>query len=363
MLRNICLKNFKCFSSLDIALGSLNVFSGINGMGKSSVLQSLLLLKQSSERGFYPQNILLNGEYVGLGTGKDILYENAEIEEIAININSDSSNINVTIPYISDADILAVSKLEGTLNELFDVQFEYLNAERLSPKTSYEKSSYYVDIKSQLGVNGQYTAHYLAKHQDDILSWKNCDSYFSNNTLRENLQFWLNEISPNIKLNISEIEYADLAQINYYFGDASDAIKSNKFRPTNIGFGVSYCLPVITAALKAEQGSILIIENPEAHLHPKGQRKIGELLAKCACNGTQVFLETHSDHVMNGIRIAVKRKVINCTDVKMYYFEKNIVSGVAQHTVQNPQILENGKLNFWPDGFFDEWEKSLDEII
>ena len=70
-----------------------------------------------------------------------------------------------------------------------------------------------------------------------------------------------------------------------------------------------------------------MLENPEAHLHPKGQRKMGELIAQCAANGIQIFLETHSDHILNGIRIAVKQKRLKGEDAKLFYFSRRESEG------------------------------------
>ena len=82
MLEKIAINNFKCFESLDLPLKSLNVFSGLNGMGKSTIIQSLLVLKQSEESNYLPQSICLNGNYVNVGMAQDILYEYAENEII-----------------------------------------------------------------------------------------------------------------------------------------------------------------------------------------------------------------------------------------------------------------------------------------
>ena len=79
---------------------------------------------------------------------------------------------------------------------------------------------------------------------------------------------------------------------------------ADRMRPTNMGFGVSYALPVITAGLLAPAGSLLVVENPEAHLHPAGQSRVGRFLAHLAASGVQVVAETHSDHVLNGVRLA-----------------------------------------------------------
>lgn len=358
MLQKISLDNFKCFRHMEIDLFNLNVFSGLNGMGKSTTIQALLLLKQSFQQEYLQQRICLNGDYVNLGTGKDVLCENADNEIIRIKLKESNKQLDFNIAYVSNADVLNVIKPYCMESSFSQYHFEYLNAERLSPQAIYPKSSYYVDAKSQLGINGQYTAHYLFKNQDQSLSWDSCDG--NEKFLKGAVQYWLNEISPNVKIDIQDIENTDFAKIGYYYTDNE---KSNTFRPTNTGFGVSYVLPVIVALLKATAGSIIIIENPEAHLHPKGQRRIGELIAKCAESGTQVFIETHSDHVLNGIRIAVKKKQIKHYNVGLFYFSKVLKINSIEHIVEIPKINESGRLDYWPEGFFDEWEKALDEII
>ena len=357
MLDSIELKNFKCFSSLRIPLKNLNVFTGLNGMGKSTVIQSILLLKQSLEQGFPMKQIVLNGTYVSLGTGQDILFENALSDDISICLKEGELSIEILPQYVPTSDILEISPPISQMCDTFSCGFEYLNAERLAPKTVYEKSSYAIN-NDQLGIYGQYTAHYLSIHQDDPVDPYGGAAY---KTLKDGVQFWLNEVSPNVRLNVTQVLNADLAQINYYYTGLSDSTKSREYRPTNVGFGISYILPIITALLKAPKGSILIIENPEAHLHPKGQRKIGELISWCASRGVQIFLETHSDHVLNGIRISTKKLIVQPDQVKLFFFI-NPEGGIA-HEVESPTILPNGKLDYWPDGFFDEWEKALDEII
>ena len=367
MINKIKLENFKCFKYLEIELGALNLFTGLNGMGKSSIIQSLLLLHQSNKQGYLPYKVCLNGDYVQLGAGWDILYEYAEKdidlghEIIRIEIIDSGKTTSHRLKYDKDSDCLDVIQLHGADIITFyavEGRFEYLNAERTSPQTVYPKSSFHVDAIQQLGNNGQYTVHYLLRHQDDPVVWDSCNG--NEKTLKGAVQYWLNEISPNVKIDIQDIANTDLSKIGYYF---SDKEKSNTFRPTNIGFGVSYALPVITALLKAKPGSTLIIENPEAHLHPRGQRKIGELISKCAASGVQVFIETHSDHILNGIRIMVKNAQIKNDDVYVFFFEKKFDPAGVQHIVKKPKIDSKGKFDFWPDNFFDEWEKALDEII
>ncbi len=357
MIEQVNVKNFKCFNHMKLTFNTLNVFSGVNGMGKSTIIQALLVLKQSEQQNYLPDSVCLNGEYVHLGMAQDILYEHADDEYVILQLFEKGASFETRIRYVQDLDILK-SECEGDRRDisLFTAPFEYLNAERKSPQVIYPKSSFYVDSKAQLGVNGEFAVHYLSKYQD-----KNIINRLGHEqSLKEAVQYWLNEISPDVKIDVSEIENTDFAKLGFYYLDKT---KSRTFRPTNVGFGISYVLPVVVALLKADRDSILIIENPEAHLHPKGQRKMGELISSCAAKGVQIFVETHSDHILNGIRIAVKQGVLKGSQAKLFYFRKEKKNDIFMHVVECPEIYNNGKLSYWPDGFFDEWEKALDEII
>ena len=107
----------------------------------------------------------------------------------------------------------------------------------------------------------------------------------------------------------------------------------------------------------------MLIENPEAHLHPKGQFMMGELIARAASAGIQVIVETHSDHVLNGIRVAVHDKVINPDSLKIHFFSRLEEAGRMKSKVESPVIDKNGRLDQWPEGFFDEWDKSLERLL
>lgn len=360
MISNFELRNFKCFKHLVLRLGSLNIFSGLNGMGKSTVIQAYLLLRQSFLQHLLPYKVGLNGEYINLGTGKDVLFENADKEIINISINENNNAYTYIIEYNSISDTLSIVEPQELAPSICTDKFEYLNAERYSPQTIYPKSSYYVDYLNQLGINGQFAIHYLLNHEDEQANIKIPGSVDEENSIKNVVQYWLNEICPGIKIDVNDIAHTDLAKIGYYFTEGQ---RSNIVRPTNIGFGISYVLPVILSLAKAQQGSILIIENPEAHLHPQGQRKMGELISMCAANNVQIFIETHSDHVLNGIRIGVKECLIDCNEVKLFYFDKELRENVSTHFVECPTIDNKGKLNYWPNGFFDEWEKALDKIL
>src|ERR1039458_3730849 len=117
-------------------------------------------------------------------------------------------------------------------------------------------------------------------------------------------------------------------------------------RPSNIGYGLTYAFPLLVAGLCADPGQVLIVDSPEAHLHPRGQSRMGQFLAQAAAPGPQVIVETHSDHVLNGILIAVRDGVIAPDDVAIHFFNSpTLNAGVPQ--VVTGSVDRNGNLSHW----------------
>jgi predicted ATPase len=118
---------------------------------------------------------------------------------------------------------------------------------------------------------------------------------------------------------------------------------------------------VITALLVGTilPNSLVIIENPEAHLHPKGQTEIARLIALCTQVGAQVIVETHSDHLFDGIRIAAKQYKM-AQDVQIYWFELDKNKNTM---VYSPVLSNDGRIDQWPEGFFDQFEINSSQLI
>ncbi len=129
-------------------------------------------------------------------------------------------------------------------------------------------------------------------------------------------------------------------------------------KPVNVGFGYSYALPIIVAGLIAQPGEILIVENPEAHLHPYAQSQITKFLVKVSANGVQVFIESHSDHVLNALRICVLDKMIATDELHVLYFGKGQPPEVTRIPVQ-----DDGAIEVWPEGFFDQMDKDFSRLF
>ncbi len=104
---------------------------------------------------------------------------------------------------------------------------------------------------------------------------------------------------------------------------------------------------------------MLLIENPEVHLHPAGQALMGQFLADVARAGVQVVIETHSDHILNGIRRAVRLHRLIPEQVMLHFFKPR---SAEQTQVITPQIDPFGNIDVWPEGFFDQFDKDMNHF-
>ena len=112
---------------------------------------------------------------------------------------------------------------------------------------------------------------------------------------------------------------------------------------------------MLVTMLTAELGSVVVIDSAEAHLHPRAQSAVGRFLGQMAGAGRQILVETHSDHLLNGIRLAVRDSLVKPHDVAVHFFD----AGDATGQVTSLTIDDNGAIGDWPEGFFDQAERDL----
>lgn len=365
MITVLNLKNFKCFENQPFQFSNLTLMTGLNGMGKSSVLQSLLLLRQSKLDGLLDDvGLSLNGELLELGTNRDVFFEGAKQNEFGFEIMFSSGQKGKwTFGYDQEADVAQM--ISDTIDSavyqesLFTDNFQYLQAERIGPRKFFAMSEYKAGQHHQLGPRGEYTAHFLALYGSQNITISSlAHSEAVSLSLNHQVEAWMSEVSPGIRLWPVPIPDLDLVNLRYSFILGKDT--SSTYRSTNVGFGISYALHIMVVLLGSKPGDLILIENPEAHLHPRGQRRIGELLSMAAQAGVQIILETHSDHILNGVRISAHDGVISSKNIALYFLDRND-DGSAK--VLSPHIDRNGRFDIWPDGFFDEWDKSLDKLL
>jgi predicted ATPase len=319
MINNITLTGFKSFVSESIDFGKLTLLTGLNSSGKSSIMQSLLLLEKAAHK----ENLFLEGH------GHTSEWKNSYSESLSVSGNFDDDKI-ISI----DHDTITIT------DSLEFPEIIYISADRFGPETSVP---IYVD-SNKLGRKGQNIFKCIEFYENIELKKALQHEKSQGVTFLFNLQAWLSVISPNVEFK-STIEVMSDSSFGMF----------NGHRAKNVGFGLSYALPVITALLLGSitPNCIVMIENPEAHLHPKGQTEIARLIALCVEVGVQVVIETHSDHLFDGIRIYTKNNSTNFHElVKIYWFELDKNNNTE---VQRANLDENGRLNEWPAGLFDQF--------
>jgi predicted ATPase len=378
MISKISIQNFKSLKNITFECSNLNLLTGLNGMGKSSVLQALLLLRQSFDKGYLEKSgITLNGDLVNIGVGKDALYQNAEKEEITFNASflqaEGTINNSWIFGYEKDSDVLLFAedafknspKPENLeILALFNSQFKYLHAERWV-RNQYPRSDFQVVQNRSVGKHGEFAAHFLNHFGEETIDSSLLYPGSSTNTLDYQVSAWMNEISPGTKVKTEKIRGVEAIKLSYDFPNNNG--RTDEITPGNVGFGITYVLSVIVLLLCAKPGEILLIENPESNLHPKGQSAIGHLMALVAQKGVQIFVESHSDHILNGILIAISNNYkngqggIQSSNVKIYFFDiENERHESISHKIE---IHENGRISKAPKNFFDQFSKDMKTIM
>ena len=342
MISVVRLRNFKCFEDQSFAIGGLTLLTGLNGMGKSSLLQALLLLRQSHRMGFLKEKgLALNGELVSLGSARDVLFLEAREDEIVFELTlKDETRLTWNFSCTGESAILPLLKVAGADNVphtgLFGESFHYLQAERTGPRTSFQAPPLQAFGDRQLGKAGEYCAHVLAVHERENIPIRELGHPRAVSLgLRDQVEAWIAAVSPGTRIHA--VPYPDMDLVSLQFSFVGEGFVSDRYRATNVGFGLTYALPLIVATLMSAPGALLLIENPEAHLHPRAQIKLTELLARAAAHGVQVVLETHSDHVLNGLRLAVHGGHIPPEKALVHFFRRSqagMQAGVISPTIE-----------------------------
>lgn len=358
MISRIELGQFKRFSHLDAEVRRLTLFTGLNGAGKSSVFQSLLLARLASAAG--SDLIALNGAYgLVLGTAGEVLHANAADNEICVTLTDDGVKEYLFRVDDGDASTLRIAHkphdvgASGLVGR--GVAFTYLSAERYGPRTQLSLSG--CDPEDlDLGAHGERVAEVLfAREREQVARHLLHPDDTRIVTMGHQLELWLTDIVRKLRVEVQR----DLTFMAASLRFREHEVTAEFVRPTNMGFGVSYVLPIIVAGLVAPPGGLLLVENPEAHLHPVGQSRLARFLSRVAAGGVQVLVESHSDHVINGLRRAVAEDCsITPADVLIQYFGGE----GAEPDVSALEVLPTGRLSAWPTGFFDQIEEDLGAI-
>jgi predicted ATPase len=441
MITQIEIENFKCFKNrVSFPLGKLTLLTGVNGRGKSTLLQSLLLMRQSIEHNSTTTQVLFNGNCVNLNSFDDIRNRNtlqseavifkyhydffgdplksngyiefslsrtleddmiAQVSQITLFSKSelaDKVDISIgsifSIPDINKTLFHNIERIyypvhesdewftyknseEKILTKLinlspsnfnyvyaetggvvpYDSPFKealnfyhihYVSADRIGPQDVYFKET--LGKFPNVGSKGELTVNLLYKKQGDLVDDRLCLDEDAK-TLITQTGAWLSKIFGGAKLDIPSSQSRTLELL------FNTSASRDRFTPANVGFGFHSILPIIVSGLIAKEGEILIVENPEIHLHPRAQSELTKFLAKVSSCGVQVLVESHSDHILNGLQVAVVDKIIGENEISVLYFQSDNQEPVVQIPIQ-----KDGRIEFWPEGFFDQSNKDLEKV-
>ena len=395
MIKELEIKHLKSFEdSGKLIFSQITLLTGKNGRGKSTVLQSLLLLAQSfdAEKGI--DHLELNGRFVNLGTYDDLLRRgtDANVFEIGFATDDEVENDikcvfckdikNTYVAQFEEMNVNEKSKMEivASSDYLLDGNFNFETAETNTALESLAKGDNHKTIGSTSDIMGlrQFLNMYFvsANREGGVDSVKADISWNKSMGIGVHGEYVLNMLdvaSDEQKREIEELlrqvldggaitteKDSNRNEIALYI-DPSGVSKG--FKPSNVGFGYSYILSILITIVMARIGAKILIENPEAHLHPTAQACLMEVIISVAKKkNLQVFIESHSDHVLHGLQLAVMSEKIDATDLSVLFFDfeddNNNLSVVNQL-----EVLPNGHIRRPPEGFFDQAEHDLGMLI
>lgn len=357
----LSVSGYKCFGdNNDFDLGRLTVLTGANSSGKSSVIQTILLAKLVSETHIITSHLkemptvsidINDNRYaLNLGTINDIIYHQTTTGVARIKLGENEfqfdydDNDNGTKDRRPLVVRVGVSDREG-LTKIFNKGFCYLTAEREGPEYQYYNSK----ISNYCGCHGENLGDIIASNAMKDIDPKRSLYFKDGNKWLIQFDEWVDYIFPGIALRVEQL------------GDDTYRIKIQGDVSTNVGFGITYAAPIIVSALQIPTGGMLIVENPEAHLHAKAQSNIGYFLARMAAAGLRVIIETHSEHVVNGIRrsIVENNSTLSHDEVSIFFFQKESMNTYTQRIC----IDRFGNLSAFPIDFFDQVRQDMRCII
>lgn len=429
MLQRLCFTNFKSWPKADLACGGITGLFGTNSSGKTSILQFLLLLKQTKEATDRLLSLELNGDYVELGTIRDAIYQHDESLQIDTEITFERDEPLV----LPDPDAKGATLARGkafTLTTKIEVQQQAIRTTQLAYKleshefvlnkrprgadfelshkglgnfrfvrttgrpwglpapikgyafpdqvrTYYQNAQFLSDLEAAyeaeidtifyLGPLREYPKRdYLwarsrptdvgqrgEKAIDAILSATDNNQKMNLRRKAQLLPFqamvahWLRHLGLIRGFRVQEIAEGS----NRWQAKVVTREGASEVLLTDVGFGVSQVLPVITLLLYVPEGSTVLLEQPEIHLHPLAQANLADVLVYAAKRRrVQVILESHSEHLLLRLQRRIAEEEIAADNVKLYFCD--IERGKSVLTPLRLDLL--GQIENWPPNFMGD---------
>ena len=255
---------------------------------------------------------------------------------------------------VNDANTNIFSKVIGDTTNFFTSKIRYLGPLRADPsltQRSFAPTSQLDDV----GFKGEYAAVVYQYNQLATIDWYNpYREQVEQGTLQEALNTWVRYVDVANQVRTEEAGNIGVAW--------KILVKENQraHMLSEVGVGISQILPILVMGLLASSSTFLIVEQPELHLHPSVQARLGDFfigLAKC---GKQCLIETHSENLVSQLRYhIVESGGQEQSDCVIYFAEQDERGATKFDPVE---ISPLGNILNWPDGFFDETMLQEDRI-
>ncbi|MDG5750461.1 DUF3696 domain-containing protein [Qipengyuania sp. XHP0211] len=358
-LTSLRIEQFKCFADLQVPLRHLTLFTGFNGAGKSTAIQSLLLLAQGAKSGSWvasaPESFVpLNGDIVRLGSIGDVVRAGAPGGRVRFEVASDTETIELSLTGRSGARVLSAEATDGSPNDQLLRSLDrlvHISAVRSGPADSFPMPDRPHTGVPDVGVDGRFASYWYHARADEPVAATRCLPGSEGDTFRRQLDAWLDFLAPGANANVQILPVASALALQFRLSGTGEWK-----RPANVGYGLTYAFPILVQLLASAEGDVVVIDSPEAHLHPQAQSRMGRLLAAFAAAGVQILVETHSDHVLNGVRLAVADGVMPAAELGILFFAG---ASETDHGVTIPVTDVTGRIDSWPEGFFDQIDNDV----
>jgi predicted ATPase len=433
MLERMSFTNFKTWATADLVCGNVTGLFGANSSGKTSLLQFLLMLKQTKEATDRALSLELNGPFVELGTIHDAIHQHDETRRIDFSLTfrrerplvlSDAAGKRGSASVAQGSQITLSSEIGVHLKaprarriayRLGDLEFALTQGKRadagfdLSPRgegagfrfirtqgrqwplpgpiksyafpdqarTYFQNAGFLSDLEAayEAAVDRVFYLGPLREYPKRDYLWarsrptdvgqngsKAIDAILAATELgeRRNLKakgrllpfqemiaHWLREMGLIHDFKVEEIAEGS----NRWQAKVITRLGGSEVLLTDVGFGVSQVLPVITLLQYVPEGSTVILEQPEIHLHPLAQAGLADVIINAAMHRrVQVILESHSEHLLLRLQRRIAEEWIPANDVKLYFCDAP--RGVATLSPLEVDLL--GRVTNWPVKFMGD---------
>jgi predicted ATPase len=393
-LRSLTLQGFRsCPDPTRLAFAPLTILAGANNTGKSSFVGALLALVQSAQAGSRDQ-LHLNGHWVDLGPFDELLSPDCETFSFGVEGSVLERELSVAWEFGEASEevrrraIARVVSMTATLDDepIIDLRpgkvrgfgtvllspteflrlpnrrqlcfpYEPSDVHAVGPyrMPPTEFSAYRVGSDGSLvGRYGQHATEAFWSRRDYPESISPPPSSRAGIHLSEAMDAWWRYVLADAEV---AVRVEEVARLGYAVRLSTRSIANRSFG--QVGFGLSQLWPILVAGLTSGPGDLVIVETPEAHLHPGAQHRISNLFVELARAGRQVVVETHSEHVVAAACLAVKRGLLKPEDVAITFFTQP--GGITQ--LQRIDVDPNGRRLDAPEGFFDQSSRELLDLL